>query len=235
MASDISEFKLLSFDVYGTLVDWETGILSALQPMLKNTYIPREELLSTYTELEREQQQQYPCMTYSKILSTVLPKLAARLGLSSPSQDECIAFGDSVGVWPVFKDTIDALKKLSRHYKLVVLSNVDRESFAKTNTGSLQGFSFDLVITAEEIGSYKPDLRNFEYLLQSVKSHFGVDIDMVLQVAQSQYHDHHPARKLGMKSVWIERPGAIMGNLDQTFYDWKFPTLGDLANILPVN
>lgn len=148
------------------------------------------------------------------------------------SNDEHIKFSESIAHWPAFPDTVEALKYLCNYYKLVVLSNVDRASFAKTNAGSLQGFQFDLVITAEDIGSYKPDLRNFVYMLDSVKSAFGIDAGQVLQTAQSQFHDHHPAREVGLKSVWIERPGATIGSVSENVFNWKFNTLGDMADEL---
>lgn len=231
--SRLSDYSLLSFDVYGTLVDWETGIVEALQPLLEknNAHVTREQLLTVYHELERDQQQKTPDMPYTQVLTTVHPRLTQRLGLQSPSEEESLQFGTSIAHWPAFPDTVDALKRLSKHYRLVVLSNVDRESFAKTNAGSLQGFPFDLIITAQDVGSYKPDLRNFEYMLQAVQSAFdGISADRVLQTAQSQFHDHHPARKMGIKSVWIVRPGAVMGNLGESVYDWKFDTLGDMAD-----
>ncbi|TQB69384.1 hypothetical protein MPDQ_001923 [Monascus purpureus] len=166
---------LLSFDVYGTLVDGETGIVEALQPFT------REQLLTIYHELERDQQQKTPDMPYTQ-------------------QEESLQFGTSIAHWPAFPDTVDALKRLSEHYRLVVLSNVDRESFAKTDAGSLQGFPFDLVITAQDVGSYKPDLRNFEYMLHAVRLAFdGISADQVLQTAQCQFHDHHPARKMEIR------------------------------------
>lgn len=87
-----------------------------------------------------------------------------------------------------------------------------------------------MVITAQDVGGYKPDLRNFEYMLDAVKEEFGVEREQVLQTAQSQFHDHQPAKKVGVKSVWIVRPGAIMGNVGEEIYDWKFDTLGDMAD-----
>ncbi|OJJ37983.1 hypothetical protein ASPWEDRAFT_27298 [Aspergillus wentii DTO 134E9] len=230
----LSAYRLLSFDVYGTLVDWEGGILAALQPLLNKSTekYSRQHLLTVYHELEREQQTQTPDMPYSQLLATIYAPFAARLSLPAPSEEESQEFGNSVGKWPAFPDTIDALKRLAKQYKLVVLSNVDRGSFAKTNAGSLQGFPFDLIITAQDVGSYKPDLRNFEYMLGSVKDKFGVTPEQVLQTAQSQFHDHHPAKKMGLKSVWIVRPGATMGNLEDNIYDWKFDTLGEMADAL---
>ncbi|RAH43081.1 putative haloalkanoic acid dehalogenase [Aspergillus brunneoviolaceus CBS 621.78] len=230
--AQLSDYRLLTFDVYGTLVDWETGILTAFQPTLDkaNAQFSRHHLLTVYHELEHAQQEQTPDMPYSELLTTIHPTWAGRLSLPAPSRDESIRFGESVGNWPAFPDTVDALKRLSKHYKLVVLSNVDRESFAKTNAGSLQGFEFDLIITAQDVGSYKPDLKNFEHMLHAVKEKFGVEKSQVLQTAQSQFHDHYPARKAGIKSVWIERPGATMGNMEETIFDWKFDTLGEMAD-----
>ncbi|CRG86892.1 hypothetical protein PISL3812_03905 [Talaromyces islandicus] len=233
--SKLSDYRLLSFDVYGTLVDWEGGILAAFQPILdkNNAQFSREHLLSTYYELEREQQKKTPDMPYSQVLATIHPVFAARLGLQvSPTEEESVQFGESVGHWPAFPDTVEALKRLSKQYKLVVLSNVDRLSFAKTNAGSLEGFPFDLVVTAQDVGSYKPDLRNFHYMLDRVQSTFNINAGQVLQTAQSQFHDHHPAHKIGLKSVWIVRPGSTMGNLSETIYDWRFDTLGQMADAL---
>ncbi|KAL2842403.1 hypothetical protein BJY01DRAFT_236001 [Aspergillus pseudoustus] len=232
--AQLSEYRLLSFDVYGTLVDWEGGILAAFQPMLDkaNAQFTRRQLLTAYHDLEREQQNKTPYMAYSQLLTTIHPQLTAQLGLAVPTPEESKQFGESIGTWPAFPDTVHALKRLSRQYKLAVLSNVDRESFAKTNAGSLEGFPFDLIITAQDVGSYKPDLRNFDHMLTAVKEKFDIDPSQVLQTAQSQFHDHHPAHKVGLKSVWIERPGATMGNLSENIYDWKFDTLGDMADAL---
>jgi 2-haloalkanoic acid dehalogenase type II len=230
----LKDYRLLCFDVYGTLIDWEGGILSALQPILSKTatQFTREHLLTIFQELESTQQKKTPDMLYSDLLATVHPILAARLGLDPPSTEESQQFGNSVGTWPAFPDTVDALRRLSKHYKLVVLSNVDRASFAKSNAGSLQGVPFDMVLTAQDIGSYKPDLRNFEYMLEAVEREFGVRPEEVLQTAQSQFHDHQPARRVGIRSVWIERPGATMGNLGDPIFDWRFGTLGEMADAL---
>ena len=232
----ISDFRVLTFDVYGTLIDWETGVFDSLQPLLAannaTSTLSRQQLLDVYHECEMAQQAKTPGMKYHQLLSTVHPHVAAKLGLPAPTPEQDAAFGASVGRWPAFPDTVDALTRLGKHYKLVVLSNVDRESFAESNAGPLGGVPFDAVITAEDVGSYKPDPRNFEYMLREVKEKFGVDKGQVLQTAQSQYHDHHPARKQGIRSSWIVRPGSIMGNRDDVVYDWKFDTLGDMADAL---
>ncbi|KAJ5091399.1 2-haloalkanoic acid dehalogenase [Penicillium alfredii] len=232
--SRLSDYQLLCFDVYGTLIDWEGGILAALQPTLANAneQFSREHLLTVFHELESKQQRLTPDMPYSQLLATVHPHLAERLGLPPPSAADNTRFGDSVGNWPAFPDTVAALRRLAQHFKLVVLSNVDRDSFAKSNAGGLQGIPFDLVITAQDIGSYKPDPRNFEYMLRAVQDTFGIEPDRILQTAQSQFHDHRTAREVGIKSVWIERPGATMGNLDEPIFDWRFDTLGEMADAL---
>ncbi|KAL4939594.1 hypothetical protein BDV06DRAFT_33938 [Aspergillus oleicola] len=230
----LRSYRLLTFDVYGTIVDWEGGILAALEPALaksKSVEKPtREQILHAYHDLEKAQQTKTPSMLYCDVLSTVHAPLLAKLGLPEPTKEESTAFGESVGSWPAFPDTVSALQVLKKHYKLVVLSNVDRESFSKTNAGSLAGFEFDRIITAQDVGSYKPDLKNFRYMLDTVEREFGVKREEVLQTAQSQFHDHHPAREVGVKSVWIVRPGATMGNLDESVFDWKFDTLGEMAN-----
>ncbi|KIV85960.1 haloacid dehalogenase, type II [Exophiala sideris] len=168
-------------------------------------------------------------MPYSEVLAKIYPKIAERIGLPAPSAQEAKTFGQSVGWWPAFPDTVDALKRLSKHYRLVVLSNVDKVSFNASNSGPLEGFKFDRIITAQEVGAYKPDLRNFEYMLKTVEAEFGVQKDQVLQTAQSQFHDHHPSKKMGIRSVWISRYGT-MGNRDEEIYDWRFTTLGEMAD-----
>ncbi|KAI2619837.1 HAD-like protein [Hypomontagnella submonticulosa] len=233
--SNLKDFRVLSFDVYGTLIDYETGILSALEPLLKannGVDIPCLRLLETYHEFEVKQQQETPEMPYSQLLSTILFRMFDKLGLASPTAEESETFGSSVANWPAFPDTVAALRRLAKHYKLVVLSNIDRDSFALTNSGPLEGFPFDLVITAQDIGSYKPNPRNFEYMLETVKEKLDADKRHVIQTAQSQFHDHHPARAMGITSAWIVRPGAIMGNREKVIYTWRFDTLGGMADAL---
>jgi 2-haloalkanoic acid dehalogenase type II len=230
----LSDYKVLTFDCYGTIVDWETGVVNALQPLLdaNKAVFSREELLTAYHECEAAQQAQTPDLAYDELLALIHPQVAAKLGLGAPTSEENDTFGASVGKWPAFPDSVAALGRLSRHYKLVILSNVDRESFARTNAGPLHGHAFDLIITAQDVGSYKPDLGNFEYMVREVRDKFGVDKHQIIQTAQSQFHDHHPARRMGIKSSWIVRPGALMGNREDVIYDWKFDTLGDMADAL---
>ncbi|KAF2269973.1 haloacid dehalogenase [Lojkania enalia] len=231
--SKLTDYQLLSFDVYGTLIDWETGLANALQPLLERsgkTDVDRQFILKTVSEVQNPQEKATPGLKYSDILTKTHPQIASKLGCAAPTPEESRAFGESVGSWPAFPDTVDALKRLGRFYKLVVLSNVDNASFAATNEGPLQGVVFDAVLTAQDIGSYKPDPRNFEYMVREVKERFGVEKEAVLQTAQSQYHDHHPAKRFGLKSVWISRYGSLMGNEQEEVFDWRFATLGEMAD-----
>ncbi|KAL2214526.1 haloalkanoic acid dehalogenase [Sarocladium strictum] len=227
-----ADYKALVFDCYGTIIDWETGCFNGLKPFLDkhNADLSRKQVLDVYHDCEAALQIEKPDLNYEQLVAAVLPQLAKKLNLPEPTTAESEAFGATVGEWPAFPDSVDALRRLSKHFKLVILSNVDRESFSKTNSGPLQGFRLDRIITAQDIGSYKPDLRNFEYMLKDVKEKFGIEKDEIIQTAQSQFHDHHPAKKMGLKSSWIVRPGAIMGNRAEEIYDWRFDTLGDMAD-----
>jgi 2-haloalkanoic acid dehalogenase type II len=232
--SKLTDFNVLSFDCFGTIIDWEAGVHAALQSFLDATpgapSFSKKQLLDAYHECEAPRQAEAPGLPYDQLVAGILPQLAAKLSLPAPSETQIAAFGASVGDWPAFPDSVEALRRLSKHFKLVILSNVDRASFARTNAGPLQGLPFDLIITAQDVGSYKPDLRNFEYMLREVKEKFGAEKAQVLQTAQSQFHDHHPAKKMGMSSCWIVRPGAIMGYRVEEIYDWKFDTLGAMAD-----
>ncbi|KAF1917503.1 HAD-like domain-containing protein [Ampelomyces quisqualis] len=233
--SKLTDFKLLSFDVYGTLIDWERGVINALQPLVeksKKTNIDPKHILKVFHALEAPEQTENQDQRYSELLTAIHPKLCKELGLQEPTKEESSAFGGSISQWPAFPDSVAALKRLSKTYKLVVLSNVDNDSFLANRQAStgLQDFQFNAMYTAEDIGSYKPDLKNFEYMLKKVKDAFGIEKHEILQTAQSQFHDHHPAKAIGMKSSWIFRPGAIMGNRDDPVFNWKFDTLLDMAD-----
>lgn len=231
--ADLKTFSLLSFDVYGTLMDWETGLHTAALPLLTQlpTPLPRTEFLKIYAELEHAEQTATPALKYSSLLSAVYLKLASKLSLPAPSQEDVAAFGASVKNWPAFPDTAPALQKLRKYYKLVVLSNVDEASF-RTSLPRLGGEdTFDAVLTAERIGSYKPDLRNFEYLLGEVKERFGVGKEGVLHTAQSLFHDHVPAENMGIRSAWISRGDATIGVEEGIKgYEWRWDTLGEMAD-----
>ncbi|NOT39877.1 MAG: haloacid dehalogenase type II [Alphaproteobacteria bacterium] len=228
----LTGFKVLSFDCYGTLIDWETGLWSSLQPLLERTRIDRESALATFGEVESEHEHEAPTLPYRDILARVHAKLAGRWKLkSTDTMDK--AFGVSVGAWPPFPDTVEALAYLKRHYKLVILSNVDRENFAATNKSL--AVEFDAICTAEDIGSYKPDPKNFAYLLKAIEDlgHSKADL---LHTAQSLYHDHAPAERASIARCWINRRGDKAKGSGATKavaaipkLDFEFPTLYAMA------
>jgi 2-haloacid dehalogenase len=226
----LSDFKVLSFDCYGTLIDWESGIWTALQPLAAQAGgKAREDALTRFGHHESAQEHETPNLKYSELLARVHARLAAEWGVAAnPAADR--AFGASVGEWPAFPDSAEALAYLKRHFKLVILSNVDRASFAGSN--KRLGVAFDAVCTAEDIGSYKPDLANFRYLVARVRE-LGHRTSKLLHVAQSLYHDHAPANAAGLKSAWIDRRAAEPGwgatPEAAAHYDFRFKSLGELA------
>ena len=208
--SELDHYRALSFDCYGTLIDWETGIVQSLQPWLawRGVDVGAGELLELFGRHESDVQSEHPAMRYPEVLGETLRRLAASLGHDA-TDDECREFGASVGAWPAFADTALALRRLKQRYRLIILSNVDRASFARSNRRL--GVEFDLIITAEDVGSYKPNLANFERLLAELPA-IGVERAELLHVAQSLFHDHAPARKLGLSSVWIDRRAERAGH-----------------------
>ncbi len=201
----LTDFHALTFDCYGTLIDWESGIWAALQPLIQaNDFkISREAALAAYGTIEPAQEHETPDLVYRELLVLVHAKIAAAWNLeSTPALDK--AFGLSIPLWPAFADSADALAYLKQYYKLGILSNVDRQSFAGSNLKL--GVEFDAICTAEDIGSYKPDARNFEYLVGEIEK-LGLKKADILHTAQSLYHDHVPAAALGLARCWINRRG----------------------------
>ena len=230
----LTEFKALSFDCYGTLIDWETGLTNALQPLARRSGKSPDELLDAYGPIEHQLEEEHPGLRYSELLEKVYERLAGDLGVAVDDV-EAQAFGQSVGDWPAFPDSAEALRFLKQHYQLIILSNVDRQSFSRSN--ERLGVEFDQVLTAEEIGSYKPSLRNFEFLLERVGA-AGVGKQKLLHVAQSLFHDHVPANRMGIASAWIDRRagkeggGATVIPDPMPHYDFRFTSLGELAEAL---
>ena len=205
MARRLTDFKVLTFDCYGTLIDWETGIWDALQPLLMNkrhSDITRDLALLGFARHESAVESARPDLHYRKVLEMVHDAFAAEFDLAS-TRDLATDFGNSVAHWPAFPDTADALRYLKTRFKLVILSNIDRESFAASNRKL--GVRFDAIYTAQDIGSYKPAPANFEYLLEHLESDLGITSGEVLHTAQSLFHDHAPARAFGLANVWIDR------------------------------
>ena len=226
MRKDFLDFQVLTFDCYGTLIDWERGIWDAFQPILSTnsrTDLTKGSVLRQFSILESNQQSASPGMLYTDILRTIHAQFAIDNQLITTKEMDQ-RFGKSVQHWPVFPDTVDALRILQSRYKLVILSNIDRASFAATNRKV--GVGFDAIYTAEDIGTYKPDPAAFEYMLFRLKDDFGLEKRDILHVGQSLYHDHVPARKAGLANVWIDRQ-----NLSQGGKDWKGSNWGATAMV----
>lgn len=230
----LTDFKVLTFDCYGTLIDWETGIWNALQPLLSagGIVLEREDALARFARYESEQEEVTPSLRYPTLLAAVHARFARDLGVRIHA-DLNERFGASVPDWPAFPDSAEALAYLKRHYKLVILSNVDRTSFAASNRKL--GVTFDAIYTAEDIGSYKPDPRNFAYLLAHLEADLGLKPGDVLHTAQSLFHDHVPAERVGLARAWIDRRFGMAGSgatqipADLPKVDFHFKSMAELA------
>ena len=235
----LTDYRVLTFDCYGTLIDWETGIWDALQPLIMRSEVAasvtRAEALRAFAQCESRQEQATPGLRYPELLTRVHRSIAETLGLrTEPALDE--AFGASVPHWPAFPDTADALRVLKRHYRLVILSNVHREGIAASNRKL--GVAFDAIYTAEDIGSYKPSDANFEYLLAHLESALGLARSDVLHTAQSLHHDHVPAKRFGLANAWIDRQrlsaggswGATARVDPMPSTDFVFFSMGEMAD-----
>jgi 2-haloalkanoic acid dehalogenase type II len=229
----LNEFQVLTFDCYGTLIDWETGIVRAIGPWLERSGVSatRDQILAAFADAEAPQQAKTPDLPYPELLARVHGAMAERFGVA-PDAAAAQAFGGSIQDWPAFPDSADALAYLKQHYRLVVLSNVDRASFA--HSSRKLGVAFNAVYTAEEIGSYKPDPRNFAYMLARFAEQ-GIASEQILHTAESLYHDHIPAKRFGLATCWIHRRagqsghGATRPPEVEVSPDFRFATLGEMA------
>jgi 2-haloalkanoic acid dehalogenase type II len=233
MALDLTEIEALSFDCYGTLIDWEAGIAAVLGPWARRHghALTVEDLLAAYAEHEAAVEAEAPRTPYPQVLRDAFRRTGAALGIEVADED-ADAFGVSVPDWPAFPDSAQALQRLKRHYRLIILSNVDRESFAGSNR--LLGVEFDEILTAQDIGSYKPAPANFAALLRRVDE-IGAS-GRLLHVAQSLFHDHVPAKAAGLPTVWIDRRhaqpgwGATPDPRVAVSPDLEFPSLAAFAD-----
>ena len=225
---DFSQFEVLSFDCYGTLIDWESGILGRVRAVLSNHRVAAsdETVLETYASIESELEAG-PYCRYRDVLQAAMTELCERFGFI-PNSAERDAIVRSLPDWLPFADTVEALKALKSRYKLAIISNIDDDLFAGTNRHL--GVEFDYIITAAQVGAYKPSPGVFEYALNKI----GCDKSRLLHVAQSLYHDHVPAKRLGLTTVWINRrqgkPGSgatpVAGEVRP---DAEFSSLAELA------
>jgi len=196
---NFDDFEVLTFDCYGTLIDWETGIWQALSPIFANHHVTlgRQGALEQYARLEAALERG-PYLEYKQVLRRVLQGLGHRL-MFTPNAAELAGFAQSVRDWPAFDDSPAALLALQRKYKLAILSNIDDDLFAYS--AARLGVTFDFIITAQQARSYKPSLNNFQVAFQRI----GRPPSKILHVAQSLFHDHVPAKALGLSTVWVNR------------------------------
>ncbi len=230
----LTGFQALSFDCYGTLIDWEAGLAAVLIPWARSRGLDldAETLLTAYSRHERRAESEHPADLYPSILARSMHGLGAELG-AEVSDADAQALARSVPDWPAFPDSRDALTSLGERYRLIILSNVDRDSFAASN--QRLGVTFDGIITAQDVGSYKPARGNFDALLAAARR-LGAGDGKLLHVAQSLFHDHIPAKHAGLPTAWINRRrarpgwGATPAPPAPVTPDWEFPSMRDLAD-----
>jgi len=229
----LTDFKVLSFDCYGTLIDWETGIYDHLQPLLARVGAPltRDQVLEAHGRHEGAQEAETPEMLYPDLLARVHDRLARDWGVR-PIPEESQAYGRSLREWPLFLDSAAVLQYFQKYYTLVMISNIDNENVL-VNQDRLQ-VDFFHVFTAQDIGSYKPALRNFEHMIDSL-ARAGLRKHEILHTAESLFHDLLPANKVGLASAWINRRAGKSG-LGADFppermpsYDFRFESLAQMA------
>ncbi len=238
LSVSLRDFKVLTFDCYGTLIDWEAGIWDAFQPLIARNGrhdVTREITLEAFAKFESQQESEAPGMIYPEVLTRVHADVAGYFNMQTNARLD-LDFGNSLPFWPAFPDTADALRYLKTRYKLVILSNVNRVGFAASNRKL--GVDFDAVYTAEDIGSYKPAQANFEYLLEHLRQGFKLEKHDILHTAQSLFHDHAPAKSLGLATAWIDRQRlSESGNWGATARidecpdpDFLFHSMGEMAS-----
>ena len=237
---DFDHFRALSFDCYGTLIDWETGIRAALGGWAasQGVQVSTDELIGWFSEIETVvEQERTPAPLYPDVLAETLRRIGARCG-AVVTDVHAQAFGSSVPEWPAFPDSAEALARLQQRFRLIIVSNIDRASFAASN--ALLGVEFARIITAEDVGAYKPSPPHFEELLASLPT-LGVRQSELLHVAQSLFHDHQPAARYGLPSVWIDRRHDREGfgatpapTVDLVRPQWRFPNLASFADAVDV-
>ena len=231
---NLSDFDALSFDCYGTLIDADAGMAAVLRTWADahGLQVTNEQLLQAYSAHEVQAVVDHATDLYPQILARSMRDLGAELGVPV-SDDEAKSLAVSVPDWPAFPDSAEALERLSRRYQLIILSNVDRASFAGSN--KRLGVTFTSILTAQDIGSYKPSPRNFEALAREAER-LGVADGKLLHVAQSLFHDHVPAKAAGLPTVWInrrhDRPGrgATPAPPADVAPDWTFTSMGAFAD-----
>jgi 2-haloacid dehalogenase len=207
---DFDRFKVLTFDCYGTLIDWETGIEQLVRPWVTEAggTVPLDLVLTSFALHQAKHQQVRPALLYPEVLTRTWRDIEGTFGWDQ-NLEHARAFAASAGDWPPFADTVESLRYLSRFYKLAILSNVDNASLQRTLR--LLDVPFTLTVTAEDIGSYKPGLPHFERAFDEL-ARLGIARDKILHVAQSKHHDVAPGRVLGLTTVWVDRRHGRKGS-----------------------
>jgi 2-haloacid dehalogenase len=222
--------RLITFDCYGTLIDWESGMLAALRPMFSvdGRNVPDVQLLELYGEVEADLESG-PYLAYRQVLSEGVQEMGRRLSVAI-SAAQGAAFAQSLTQWKPFVDTVMALQSLAQKFRLGIISNVDDDLFAETR--KKLPVEFEFVVTAQQVKSYKPMERNFQEALRRG----GVGKDQILHAGQSLYHDIAPANALGIRNVWVNRPsirpgaGAAKPGTAQPTYQVR--SLAELASLM---
>lgn len=207
----IDDFALLTVDCYGTVIDWERGILSEIRPLaVRNgrADLSDDAILENFAITEAALAKDEPKIPYPLLLQKTVRRLATSWGFKA-SASEAKEFGHSVARWPAFADSASSLQYLQRYYKLCVISNVDHASFASSNRKL--DVEFDAIYTAEDLGSYKPNVRNFEIALKEIKKTFGIKKSRIMHVAHSIFHDIAPARSIGLATLRVNRRKEVGG------------------------
>ena len=200
------DFDVLTFDCYGTLIDWENGMLAALRPLFSRDgrKVSDAQILELYGEIEADLESG-PYLSYREILSQTAQEIGRRLKIEV-SVDEAHGFASSITRWKPFMDTVAALQSMAKRFRLGIISNVDDDLFAETRK-KLAPVEFDFVVTAQQMQSYKPCHKNFEEAIRRS----GLTKDQILHAGQSLYHDIAPANTLGIRNVWVNRPSIRPG------------------------
>jgi putative hydrolase of the HAD superfamily len=223
--------RILTFDVVGTLIDFETGILNSLRSVAGAGGVQDAEILESFARAEHIQAGLTPQMPFTQMLAPIYRRMADELGFAA-SEREADALRESIPQWPAFPDAPEALQVLGQHFRLVALTNAD--TWATEAMSATLGSPFDDAVCAEDVGVNKPDPRMFAYC-QGRQSVHGYRRDSYLHVAQSQYHDIGVAHALGLRTCWIERRqgasgfGATPAPAAITTPDLHFTTLDELV------
>ncbi len=226
---DYAAFDVLTFDCYGTLIDWESGLLEAFAPILRahDVVAADDDVLTRYARHEAAAEAG-PYRRYRDVLAAGLRAVAGELGFE-PTLAELAAFGASVVDWPAFPDSSAALARLKERYRLGIITNCDDDLFGASN--ARLGVEFDWIVTAEQVGSYKPNEANFHAAFERL----ALPRERILHVAQSLFHDHVPAQRLGLSTVWIDRrqgqPGGGATPAAAAAWDATFPDMATFADV----